>query len=134
MGGMTPSVREVAEMVYSFFDRETGKFPKGKKGVEVHVGKELGEEAGALAKQLVDHLQPDDYMGEEGPDMDQIPAYVRKQKQQSQQTAQTATDKRNEKAGAKVWSSPRTNEGDGEANLPEDSAFETIMRLVNYKK
>jgi hypothetical protein len=123
MGGMTPSVREVAEMVYSFFDRETGKFPKGKKGVEVHVGKELGEEAGALAKQLVDHLQPDDYMGEEGPDMDQIPAYVRKQKQQSQQTAQTATDKRNEKAGAKVWNSPRTNESPSEGYDPVEQDY-----------
>jgi hypothetical protein len=119
----TPSVREVAEMVYSFFDRETGKFPKGKKGVEVHVGKELGEQAGALAKQLVDHLQPDDYMGEEGPDMDKIPAYVRKEKQRSQDTAQTATDARNKNANAKVWKSPRVQE-----------EFESIMKLAGLAK
>jgi hypothetical protein len=123
MGGMTPSVKEVAEMVYSFFDRETGKFPKGKKGVEVHVGKELGEQAGALAKQLVDHLQPDDYMGEEGPDMDKIPAYVRKEKQRSQDTAQTATDARNKNANAKVWKSPRVQE-----------EFESIMKLAGLAK
>lgn len=45
----------------------------------------------------------------EGADMDQIPAYVRKQKQQSQQAADAANDKRNQAAGAKVWKSPRTN-------------------------
>ena len=119
----TPSIREVAEMVYSFFDKETGKFPKGKTGVEVHVGKELGEEAATLAKQLVDHLQPDDYMGEEGPDMDQIPAYVRKEKQRSQQAAQTATDTRNKNANAKVWKSPRVQE-----------EFESIMKLAGLSK
>ena len=63
---------------------------------------------------------------EEGADMDKIPAYVRKQKQQSQDTAQKATDKRNEKTGAKVWSNPR---------LPkENAALEAIMRIANYKK
>jgi len=47
----------------------------------------------------------------EGADMDKIPAYVRKEKQKSQDAAQKATDARNEKSGAKVWSSKRTNEG-----------------------
>ena len=131
MEGMTPSVRDIAEMVYSFFDKETGKFPKGKTGVEVHVGKELGEKAATLAKQLVDHLQPDDNMAEEGPNMDQIPAYVRKQKQQSQQTAQAATDKRNEKAGAKVWSSPRTNEDDSAEQMTPNSAKYVLDQLHN---
>lgn len=131
MEGMTPSVRDIAEMVYSFFDKETGKFPKGKTGVEVHVGKELGEKAATLAKQLVDHLQPDDNMAEEGPNMDQIPAYVRKQKQQSQQTAQAATDKRNEKAGAKVWSSPRTNEDDSAEQMTPNWAKYVLDQLHN---
>ena len=131
MEGMTPSVRDIAEMVYSFFDKETGKFPKGKTGVEVHVGKELGEKAATLAKQLVDHLQPDDNMAEEGPNMDQIPAYVRKQKQQSQQTAQAATDKRNEKAGAKVWSSPRTNEDDSAEQMTPNLAKYVLDQLHN---
>lgn len=43
----------------------------------------------------------------EGADMDQIPAYIRKQKQQTQQIAQKATDDRNDKAGVKVWNNPR---------------------------
>ncbi len=60
---------------------------------------------------------------EEGADMDQIPAYVRKQKQQSQDTAQKATDKRNEKTGAKVWSSKRANE-----------EFDRILKLSGLAK
>jgi len=54
-----PSVRDIAEMVYSMYDAETGKFPKGKTGVAIHVGKEMGDEAGKLAERLCDHLQPD---------------------------------------------------------------------------
>ena len=67
----------------------------------------------------------------EGPNMDQIPAYVRKQKQQSQQTAQAATDKRNEKAGAKVWSSPRTNEDDSAEQMTPNSAKYVLDQLHN---
>lgn len=51
-----PSLREIAEMVKSFYDRETGKFPKGETGVIVHVKKELGDKAGALAEKLVQKL------------------------------------------------------------------------------
>ena len=54
-----PSLREIAEMVKSFYDRETGKFPKGKTGVVVHIKKELGEKAGMLAEKLVDKLEPE---------------------------------------------------------------------------
>ena len=60
---------------------------------------------------------------DEGAEMDKIPAYVRKQKQQSQQAAQQATDKRNEKTGAKVWSHPR-----------EQAALEAIKKLAGLAK
>ena len=116
----TPSVREIAEMVYSFFDKETGKFPKGETGVVTHIKKEMGDQAGMLAEKLVTHLSS---RVEEGPDMDTIPAYVRKEKQRSQDTAQTATDARNKNANAKVWKSPRVQE-----------EFESIMKLAGLAK
>ena len=63
---------------------------------------------------------------EEGADMDKIPAYIRKQKQQSQDTAQKATDQRNKDAGAKVWNNPR---------LPKESAeMESILKLAGLAK
>jgi len=43
----------------------------------------------------------------EGPDMDKIPAFIRKQKEKSQKTADAATEKRNQSSGAKVWSNKR---------------------------
>ncbi len=43
----------------------------------------------------------------EGPDMDKIPAFMRKQKEKSQKTADAATEKRNQSSGAKVWSNKR---------------------------
>lgn len=148
--GVMPSVREIAEMVYSFYDRETGKFPKGETGVVTHIKKELGDQAGTLAEKLVQTLSSrveegpavDAYMAGKSPaiahyadqldknaeqreqaDMDKIPAYVRKQKQQSQQAADQATDKRNQNAGAKVWKNPRTNE-----------EFDVILKLAGLAK
>ena len=50
----------------------------------------------------------------EGVDMDKIPAYIRKQKQQSQDAAQKSIDQKNKQSGAKVWSSPRVPKEDEE--------------------
>jgi hypothetical protein len=80
----------------------------------------MGDQAGMLAEKLVTHLSS---RVEEGPDMDTIPAYVRKEKQRSQDTAQTATDARNKNANAKVWKSPRVQE-----------EFESIMKLAGLAK
>jgi hypothetical protein len=43
----------------------------------------------------------------EGPKPEDVPAYIRKSKEPGKAAAKAANDKRNEKAGAKVWSSPR---------------------------
>lgn len=48
--------REIAEVVKSMFDRETGKFPRGETGVVLHIKKEFGDHAGELAGRLVQHL------------------------------------------------------------------------------
>jgi uncharacterized protein YukE len=51
-----PNAREIAEVVKSFYDRETGKFPKGETGVVTHCKKMFGDQGGALAERLVAHL------------------------------------------------------------------------------
>ena len=77
-------------------------------------------------KAKVEEKNPQYNQQEENADMDKIPAYIRKQKQQSQDTAQQATDKRNEKSGAKVWSNPR---------LPKESSeMESILKLAGLAK
>ena len=48
--------REIAEVVKSMYDRETGKFPRGETGVVLHVKKEFGDQAAELAERLVQHL------------------------------------------------------------------------------
>ena len=89
-------------------------------------GSALGGALGSVAGDKLGGSEEDEDKPKEGADMDQIPAYVRKQKQQSQDTAQAATDKRNEKAGAKVWSNPR---------LPKESAeMESILKLAGLAK
>lgn len=52
----SPNVKEIAEVVKSFYDRETGKFPRGETGVVTHCKKMFGDEGGALAERLVAHL------------------------------------------------------------------------------
>jgi hypothetical protein len=50
------NAREIAAVVKSFYDRLTGKFPKGETGVVTHCKKLFGEQGGALAERLVAHL------------------------------------------------------------------------------
>lgn len=50
------SAKEIAELVISHYDRETGKFPLGETGVITKVSKEFGDHAGALAEKLIQHL------------------------------------------------------------------------------
>lgn len=64
----------------------------------------------------------------EGADMDQIPAYIRKQKQQSQQAGDAATAQRNQAAGAKVWKNPRSANADVEKELNDGSVKKVSMK------
>lgn len=50
------NMREIAEMVKSFYDRETGKFPLGETGVITKVRKEFGDKAADIAERLVQEL------------------------------------------------------------------------------
>ena len=50
------NTREIAEVVKSFYDKETGKFPKGETGVVTHCKKMFGDKGGQLAERLVSHL------------------------------------------------------------------------------
>jgi hypothetical protein len=100
-GEQPSSSREIAEVVKSFYDAQTGKFPKGETGVVTHVKKQFGDRAGELAERLVTHLsQQGEAIAQEqesvqqfedvlrlaglikegGPDKSQVPAYKRKEK------------------------------------------------------
>ena len=51
------SVKQIAEVIKSMFDKETGKFPRGETGVVIHIKKEFGDRAGALAERMVEYLK-----------------------------------------------------------------------------
>ena len=51
-----PNMREVAEVVKSFYDASTGKFPKGETGVITHIKKQFGDHAAQVAEQFVEQL------------------------------------------------------------------------------
>jgi len=50
------SMKEIAEVVKSFYDKETGKFPKGETGVITHIKKQFGDQAGQVAERFVEQL------------------------------------------------------------------------------
>jgi hypothetical protein len=52
------NVRELAEFIGSFYDRQTGTFPKGPEGVCVMVGKKFGEQAEHVARKFVERMAP----------------------------------------------------------------------------
>ena len=89
------NMREIAEVVKSFYDRETGRFPKGETGVIVHCKKMFGDQGGQLAERLVAHLSQRSHQQmayedmtrilklsgvKEGVEKSKIPAFKRKEK------------------------------------------------------
>ena len=52
------NVQELAEFIHSFYDRDSGTFPKGPEGVAIMVGKKFGEQAEAVARKMVERMAP----------------------------------------------------------------------------
>lgn len=52
------NIRELAEFIHSFYDKETGSFPKGPEGIAIMVGKKFGEQAERAARKLVEKMAP----------------------------------------------------------------------------
>ena len=52
------NVQELAEFINSFYDRESGTFPKGPEGVVTMVGKKFGEQAEQVARKFVERMAP----------------------------------------------------------------------------
>ena len=51
-------VEELAEFITSFYDRDSGTFPKGPEGVVIMVGKKFGEQAEQVARKFVERMAP----------------------------------------------------------------------------
>jgi hypothetical protein len=52
------NVQELAEFIHSFYDKDSGTFPKGPEGVAVMVGKKFGEQAEMVARKMVERMAP----------------------------------------------------------------------------
>ena len=52
------NVHELAEFIHSFYDKESGTFPKGPEGVATMVGKKFGEQAEQAARKMVERMAP----------------------------------------------------------------------------
>lgn len=51
-------VGALAEYLHSFYDRESGTFPKGPEGIAIMVGKKFGEEAELVARKMMERMAP----------------------------------------------------------------------------
>jgi hypothetical protein len=52
------NVGELAEFITSFYDKDSGTFPKGPEGVCTMVGKKFGEQAESVARKFVERMAP----------------------------------------------------------------------------
>jgi len=52
------NVKELAEFIQSFYDKESQTFPKGPEGVCTMVGKKFGEQAEQVARKFVERMAP----------------------------------------------------------------------------
>lgn len=52
------NVKELAEFIQSFYDRDSETFPKGPEGVCTMVGKKFGEQAETVARKFVERMAP----------------------------------------------------------------------------
>jgi multidrug efflux pump subunit AcrB len=110
------TLQDIAEMVKSFYDRETKKFPLGKTGVVIKVRKEMGDNAATLAERLVDQLEVDS------------------NEQQHSDMAVEPNDSISPVHGGEEQDPKRNDRGwFGNADV-EQEAFEDIMRLSGLKK
>lgn len=70
------NMSEVAEFIGSFYDRETGQFPKGEEGVCTMVGKKFGERAEHIARKMVERIAIRNLQNQEAvnenPDLERI--------------------------------------------------------------
>lgn len=57
-GQRSLNVKELAEFIQSFYDRESETFPKGPEGVCTMVGKKFGEQAEHVARKFVERMAP----------------------------------------------------------------------------
>jgi hypothetical protein len=53
------NVKELAEFITSFYDKDSGTFPKGPEGVCTMVGKKFGEQAESVARKFVERMAPE---------------------------------------------------------------------------
>jgi hypothetical protein len=65
------NTEELAEFITSFYDRDTGTFPKGPEGVAIMVGKKFGEQAESVARKFVERMAPNQTT-EQNPELSRI--------------------------------------------------------------
>ena len=56
--GSRIDIKEVAEFIHSFYDPESGTFPKSPEGVAIMVGKKFGPQAEQAARKMVERMAP----------------------------------------------------------------------------
>ena len=63
--GEEHTLEGVAKFIHSFYDRDSGTFPKGPEGVCTMVGKKFGEQAEQAARKMVERMAPAQEQGAE---------------------------------------------------------------------
>ena len=90
------NVKELAEFIQSFYDKDSGTFPKGPEGVCTMVGKKFGEQAESVARKFVERMAPEQTT-ENNPELAEL-ARIKSLAGTSETTAIESTEKVNQDA------------------------------------
>jgi hypothetical protein len=115
------NVQELAEFITSFYDKDSGTFPKGPEGVCTMVGKKFGEQAEHVARKFVERMAPQQST-EQNPELAEL-ARVRELSGMPQQQA-VEEDPASRYQANKGYSTP-----DGEVS----SEAEAVLKMLAAK-
>lgn len=114
-------MKQVAEFIMGFYDRNTGNFPLGETGVKIKVEKEFGEKAGELAERLIQKLASKGQEHQMFEDMKVLSGQVKREstlvavsKKVETRTVNESTDFIDLKKLAGIGAKPKATENSGE--------------------
>lgn len=116
--------KQIAEFILGFYDREKGTFPLGETGVAIKVQKEFGDQAGELAKRLIEKLS----VRKQDPELESMKVLSGQQKAPQEGNAFGAAVVKGKADG--IQPDEKVSVGGKEVALKESVEFTDIQKLA----
>jgi hypothetical protein len=127
------NTHELAEFIQSFYDRNSGTFPKGPEGVAIMVGKKFGEQAESVARKFVERMAPQQ-SSEQNPELAELSRIRELSGMSDTGVAEESGGYYYEKLAQEVFDMNPNLDTSGRADDLLNAAFPLIVRDLGSKK